>query len=83
MLPNGATAGRPEDALDTACGLYLSDPTAWINPPKDWQLKALARARGSPLGPAPAPILELDTGCEPGCVLRGGCRKSIVLSSLM
>jgi len=23
------TAGSPEDALDTACGLYLGDPTAW------------------------------------------------------
>jgi hypothetical protein len=21
--------GSPEDALDTACGLYLADPTAW------------------------------------------------------
>lgn len=29
-LPNGLTAGTPQDALDTACGLYLSDPTAWI-----------------------------------------------------
>jgi hypothetical protein len=29
MLPSGATAGSPEDALDTACGLYLGDPTAW------------------------------------------------------
>ncbi len=35
MLPSGATAGTPEDALDTACGLYLGDPTAWIRPPKD------------------------------------------------
>jgi len=32
MLPDGLTAGTPEDALDTACGLYLSDPTAWITP---------------------------------------------------
>jgi len=32
MLPSGATAGTPEDALDTACGLYLGDPTAWIRP---------------------------------------------------
>lgn len=30
VLPNGHTAGTPEDALDTACGLYLGDPTAWI-----------------------------------------------------
>ena len=28
MLPTGFTAGAPEDALDTACGLYLDDPTA-------------------------------------------------------
>jgi len=35
MLPTGATAGSPEEALDTACGLYLGDPTAWITPPKN------------------------------------------------
>ena len=28
-LPTGTFAGTPEDALDTACGLYLGDPTAW------------------------------------------------------
>ncbi|MFC7754144.1 hypothetical protein [Tsukamurella soli] len=28
-LPTGHTTGTPEDALDTACGLYLNDPTAW------------------------------------------------------
>lgn len=28
ILPTGFTAGAPEDALDTACGLYLDDPTA-------------------------------------------------------
>ena len=28
-LPNGLTAGTPEEALDCACGLYLNDPTAW------------------------------------------------------
>ena len=33
VLPNGQTAGSPEDALDTACGLYLNDPTAWTRPP--------------------------------------------------
>jgi hypothetical protein len=30
VLPTGAFAGPPEDALDCACGLYLNDPTAWI-----------------------------------------------------
>lgn len=29
VQPAGLTAGAPEDALDTACGLYLGDPTAW------------------------------------------------------
>jgi hypothetical protein len=29
VLPNGMTAGSPEDALDCACGLYLNDPSAW------------------------------------------------------
>ena len=33
-LPSGLTAGTPEEALDTARGLYLADPTAWITPPK-------------------------------------------------
>jgi len=28
-LPTGLPFGSCEDALDTACGLYLADPTAW------------------------------------------------------
>ena len=32
VLPTGDLAGAPEDALDTACGLYLGDPTAWAFP---------------------------------------------------
>jgi hypothetical protein len=28
-LPDGHSAGTAEDALDTACGLYLGHPTAW------------------------------------------------------
>jgi hypothetical protein len=30
FLPTGTAAGTPEQALDTACGLYLGDPTAWL-----------------------------------------------------
>jgi hypothetical protein len=30
-LPSGSHAGSPEDALDTACGLYLADPSAWAD----------------------------------------------------
>jgi hypothetical protein len=29
-LPTGMAGGTAEEALDTACGLYLNDPTAWI-----------------------------------------------------
>jgi hypothetical protein len=29
VLPSGLPIGAPEQALDTACGLYLADPTAW------------------------------------------------------
>jgi len=33
FLPTGSPSGTVEDALDTACGLYLNDPTAWnLNP---------------------------------------------------
>jgi len=28
-LPSGYPVGTAEEALDTACGLYLGDPTAW------------------------------------------------------
>ena len=35
VLPNGMTAGAPEEALDCACGLYLNDITAWTDVPPD------------------------------------------------
>ena len=44
VLPTGDLAGLPEDALDTACGLYLGDPTAWLTP---------RRTNGRPLGECP------------------------------
>ncbi len=34
LLPNGWPSGTPEEALDTACGLYLNDPTAWATDPR-------------------------------------------------
>jgi hypothetical protein len=30
FLPTGSVTGTPEEALDCACGLYLGDPTAWL-----------------------------------------------------
>jgi len=32
VLPTGYPAGTPQEALDCACGLYLGDPTAWLDP---------------------------------------------------
>jgi hypothetical protein len=32
VFPTGLPVGTCQDALDTACGLYLNDPTAWIRP---------------------------------------------------
>jgi hypothetical protein len=29
VLPSGMSVGSPEEALDCACGLYLSDPEIW------------------------------------------------------
>jgi hypothetical protein len=29
VFPTGLPVGTCQDALDTACGLYLNDPTAW------------------------------------------------------
>jgi len=31
VLPNGSFTGPPEHALDTACGLYLGDMSAWTD----------------------------------------------------
>ena len=33
VLPTGYPFGTPQDALDCACGLYLGDATAWLDPP--------------------------------------------------
>jgi len=31
ILPSGSFSGTPEEALDCACGLYLNDPSAWVD----------------------------------------------------
>ena len=33
VLPAGYPVGPPEEALDCACGLYLNDPSVWLQPP--------------------------------------------------
>lgn len=42
-LPDGHPAGSPEDALDTVCGLYLTNPPPGSEPPTS--LQACSRAR--------------------------------------
>ena len=39
----GLPVGTCQDALDTACGLYLNDPTAWTRPPTNLQAGPLRR----------------------------------------
>ena len=31
FLPTGTMGESPEEALDCACGLYLNDPSAWLD----------------------------------------------------
>ena len=52
IFPTGLPVGTCQDALDTACGLYLNDPTAWIQPPTNLRARPLSRPRRS--RPAPA-----------------------------
>src|SRR6266536_5018734 len=40
----GLPVGTCQDALDTACGLYLNDPTAWTRPPTNLQARPLSKA---------------------------------------
>lgn len=42
LLPTGSMGRNAEDALDTACGLYLADPTPGPNPPTNLQRCPLA-----------------------------------------
>jgi len=44
-FPTGLPVGTCQDALDTACGLYLNDPTAWIQPPTNLRARPLSRGR--------------------------------------
>src|SRR6516162_8367921 len=41
VFPTGLPVGTCQDALDTACGLYLNDPTAWIRPPANLRARPL------------------------------------------
>jgi hypothetical protein len=56
VFPTGLPVGTCQDALDTACGLYLNDPTAWIQPPANLRARPLSRrAPGWPPTDTPLP----------------------------
>jgi hypothetical protein len=44
----GLPVGTCQDALDTACGLYLNDPTAWIQPPTNLRARPHSGAAPHP-----------------------------------
>jgi len=46
----GLPVGTCQDALDTACGLYLNDPTAWARPPTNLRARPLRRSPGPSTG---------------------------------
>ena len=48
VFPTGLPVGTCQDALDTACGLYLNDPTAWIQPPTNLRARPLRFRCGYP-----------------------------------
>jgi hypothetical protein len=54
VFPTGLPVGTCQDALDTACGLYLNDPTAWIQPPTNLRAPPLSTPARAP-APRPAP----------------------------
>ena len=42
IFPTGLPVGTCQDALDTACGLYLNDPTAWTRHPTNLRTRPLS-----------------------------------------
>jgi hypothetical protein len=46
----GLPVGTCQDALDTACGLYLNDPTAWTRPPTNLRARPLSEVTMSGCG---------------------------------
>jgi len=53
----GLPVGTCQDALDTACGLYLNDPTAWIRPSTNLRPRPDSGA---------APMMAVHTAGTPG-----------------
>jgi len=68
----GLPVGSCQDALDTACGLYLNDPTAWIRPPtnlraRPLRLPGLGYQLFMPSAPDGVPMLAAMTSLYYSC----------------
>jgi len=63
FLPSGVFGGSPEEALDCACGLYLSDPRIWRLEFPGGATGVTDPLSGSPLGrqQAARPIAATNT----------------------
>jgi hypothetical protein len=73
VFPTGLPVGTCQDALDTACGLYLNDPTAWIQPPTNLRARPLRRRLpAEPSIVADRKLLRRVLRWPVGAQLRGG-----------
>jgi hypothetical protein len=73
----GLPVGTCQDALDTACGLYLNDPTAWIRPPTNLRARPHSGASPHPNSHACAwPGPAFDGGAGSGLGFRKGLRSA-------
>jgi hypothetical protein len=73
VFPTGLPVGTCQDALDTACGLYLNDPTAWIQPPTNLRARPLSLPRPARLAPGRAGTWHVRWS-SPGCCYRSPSR---------
>src|SRR5262249_53042481 len=71
----GLPVGTCQDALDTACGLYLNDPTAWTRPPANLRARPLSRRLGSTQR-LRAPGLPPSRQASSGMCSAGGARSA-------
>ena len=63
----GLPAGTCQDALDTACGLYLNDPTAWTRHPTNLRARPLSPTVSAAAIALARRLRELRSSQFPGC----------------
>jgi hypothetical protein len=80
VFPTGLPVGTCQDALDTACGLYLNDPTAWIQPPTNLRARPL---RWDSAGTGRRAHLHAPLVTSSGSRRRARHRKQVISEVLM